>query len=46
MPSRCASAALPIVEHPRQMMETILAREEEHTNDMHELLVVQHGDPV
>ncbi len=29
----------------RQMMETILAKEEEHANDMHDLLVAQHGDP-
>lgn len=29
----------------RQMMETILAKEEEHANDMQDLLVAQHGDP-
>jgi len=29
----------------RQMLETILAKEEEHANDMHDLLVAQHGDP-
>jgi len=28
----------------RQMMEEILAKEEEHANDMHDLLVAQHGD--
>ncbi len=29
----------------RQMMEEILAKEEEHANDMHDLLVAQHGEP-
>jgi bacterioferritin len=29
----------------RQMLETILAKEEEHANDMHDLLVAQQGDP-
>lgn len=29
----------------RQMLETILAKEEEHANDMHDLLVAQHGEP-
>jgi len=29
----------------RQMMETILAKEEEHANDMHELLVARQGEP-
>src|SRR5512133_2581894 len=29
----------------RQMLETILAEEEEHANDMHDLLVAQHGEP-
>jgi bacterioferritin len=29
----------------RHMLETILAKEEEHANDMHDLLVAQHGEP-
>jgi len=29
----------------RQMMETILAKEEEHANDMHDLLVARQGEP-
>jgi bacterioferritin len=29
----------------RQMLESILAKEEEHANDMHDLLVSQHGEP-
>jgi bacterioferritin len=29
----------------RQMLETILAKEEEHANDMHDLLVAKHGEP-
>jgi bacterioferritin len=28
----------------RHMMETILAKEEEHANDMHDLLVARHGE--
>jgi bacterioferritin len=30
----------------RAMLERILAVEEEHANDMHDLLVSQHGDPM
>jgi bacterioferritin len=30
----------------RQVMETILAKEEEHATDMQELLVAQHGEPM
>ncbi len=30
----------------RRMMETILAKEEEHANDMHDLLVAQRGEPM
>jgi bacterioferritin len=30
----------------RSMLEGILAKEEEHTNDMHDLLVSHEGGPV
>jgi bacterioferritin len=30
----------------RQMLETILAKEEEHANDMQDLLAGQHGEPM
>jgi bacterioferritin len=29
----------------RKMLETILAKEEEHANDMQDLLVAKHGEP-
>jgi len=30
----------------RKMLETILAKEEEHANDMQDLLVSQRGEPM